>query len=86
MGILRLTLYHNWFSLIARQEKKTEYRKRKPYWDKRLEEKEYDEIHFTNGYGADRPFMRLECKGIRIIDGWYAIDLGKVLEIRNYHQ
>ena len=93
MKILFLTLHRNWFDEIANGSKVFEYREIKAYWTKRLrtesnEFKKFDEIHFTNGYGKDRPFMRVECLEInfgtfegRVV---FAIGLGKILEIRNY--
>lgn len=56
--ILHLTLMKKWFDLIAAGKKKIEYREIKPYWIKRLS-KDYDEIHFKNGYNKDCPFMRV---------------------------
>ena len=91
--ILHLTLKKKWFDLIASGEKKIEYRDLKPYWSKRLTDdyypKKFDEIYFTNGYGKDKPFMRVEWKGMKGVElcnnkGVYAIELGKVLEIKNY--
>lgn len=90
--ILHLTLHRRWFDAIARGEKKAEYRLLKPYWAKRLDGREYDEIHFRNGYASDAPFMRVEWVGLA--DAFYSplgddkhvfvIHLGKILEIRNY--
>jgi len=94
--ILYLTLKKKWFDLIASNKKKIEYRKIKEYWSKRLfdglteetgwQPKEFDEVHFRNGYGKNRPFMRVEF--IKITYGMfekkrhYAIYLGEVLETR----
>lgn len=86
--ILHLTLHRQWFDAIASGEKREEYREIKPYWAKRIDGREYDEIHFRNGYARNAPFMRVEYKGYR--DGvWngkpvYALQLGKILEVRNY--
>lgn len=94
--ILHLTLTKRWFQLIASGEKLEEYREMKFYWETRLEGKEYDEIHFRNGYSSNAPFMRIECKGITIgrpAFKWYGaettkevyiIHLGAILELRNY--
>jgi hypothetical protein len=90
MKILRLTLYKKWFDEIASGRKTEEYREDKPYWSSRLNNfKQYDEIHFTNGYGANRPFMRVECKGYYKLQTdlsakrfKYVILLGKVLEVK----
>lgn len=88
--ILHLTLHRHWFDLIARGEKTTEHRRVKPYWAKRLVGKHYDEIWFRNGYTEDRPFMRVEFlrmerQRVRIYGEVYTIHLGRVLEIRNWH-
>ena len=98
MKILHLTLKKIWFDLIASGQKKNEYREYKDYWKTRLMEshmefKQYDEIHFRNGYGNDKPFMRVECLSIGYINGskinyllnnvqYFDIRLGKVLEVR----
>ena len=95
--ILHLTLKKEWFNKIASGEKKEEYREVKSYWVKRLfhwcpthhnVEKQFDEIHFRNGYNRNSPFMRVKWKGIepKIILGkkYFAIQLGKILEIRNW--
>jgi len=93
--ILKLTLKKKWFDLIAKGEKKEEYRDIKPYWNSRFRKAispnsegyiQFDEIHFTNGYGRNKPFMRVEFKGydISIPKGIYTLKLGKILEIRNW--
>ena len=51
MKILHLTLKKHWFDMIASGEKKEEYREIKPYWDKRLQGREYGAVMFKNGYG-----------------------------------
>lgn len=81
MRILHLTLKKKWFDLIAIGKKKIEYRENKPYWKTRLEGREYDEIHFKNGYGPDVPFMRVEWKGCSLKED-YEIKLGRILEVR----
>ena len=88
--ILHLTLKKKWFNEIASGEKTEEYREIKPYWETRLEGKEYDEIYFKNGYTKTAPFMRVEWCGCK--KGWgpmiggvsekqYIIKLGKILEV-----
>jgi len=69
MKILRLTLHKKWFDLIASGKKHIEYREHKPHWISRLMNKggpvkQFDEIHFANGYGNNRPFMRTGFDGI----------------------
>jgi len=88
MRILHLTLIRKWFDAIASGKKKREYRTIKPYWMKRLWQREYDEIWFRNGYSKGMPFMRVKWKGVTTeqFEGktHYAIILGKILEIKNY--
>ena len=64
-------------------EEAKEYRKIKPYWTKRLAEKEFDEIYFKNGYSKNAPFIRVEWKGITKEKEEYVIILGKILETKN---
>lgn len=88
--ILHLTLKRRWFDEIAYGTKRTEYRELKPYWTTRLENHKFDEVHFRNGYSPNSPFMRVEFLSMSInrwsgkhgINGYYAIHLGEVLEIR----
>ena len=84
LRILRLTLLRKWFDAIASGNKKEEYRDAVDHWHVRLKDREYDEIKFVNGYGAHRPFMRVEFKGCSLINGRYVVKLGKILEIGNY--
>lgn len=83
-NILHLTLKRLYFDQIASGEKTIEYRDYKDYWRVRLEGREYDEIHFRNGYSPTSPFMRVEWKGLEMGDEYYEIQLGKILEVRNY--
>lgn len=90
MKILHLTLKKEWFDKIASGKKIVEYREIKPYWDKRLKNKKFDEIYFKNGYSASAPFIRVECKRIDIKKvemfnnkPYYCISLGKILELKN---
>ena len=81
MKVLSLTLYKQWFEEIAEGTKTEEYRLAKPYWVKRLQGKEYTEVHFRNGYTRQAPFMRVECRGIDLKDGVFIIRLGKILAV-----
>lgn len=83
MKALSLALHRKWFDEIAGGLKKIEYRQIKPYWTARLERKAFDEVHFRNGYGPDRPFMRVVFKNIEKNE-CYHIHLGAILEIKNY--
>ncbi|MFA5153171.1 MAG: ASCH domain-containing protein [Clostridia bacterium] len=91
MKILHLTLQKKWFDSIATGIKKEEYRKLKSYWKSRFFNKDgsikqFDEIHFKNGYNKNCPFMRIEWKGLKITKSpvVFCILLGKVLEIKNW--
>ena len=89
--ILHLTLKKKWFDLIASGEKKVEYREYKRHWIKRLCEvdwegsflfhKQFDEIHFRNGYRKDSPFMRVGHLRTEVCIDTFNIYLGKVLEV-----
>jgi len=81
-NVLILTLYKKWFDLIAQNLKKIEYRDKKSYWRKRLfvngnelQPKRFDEIVFVNGYGRNRPRIRIQFSDIKITDK-YEIILG----------
>ena len=89
--VLHLTLERKWFDQIARGEKLVEYRELKAYWYKRLtymgsklKFKEFDEIHFRNGYGKDSPFMRVKYLCTEIKFSRFNIYLGDILEIKNW--
>jgi len=86
--VLSLTLMREYFDAIVDGTKKTEFREYKPYWRVRLEERDYDEVHFRNGYSAKAPFMRVQFRGARkrkTSRGMeFAIALGKVLELKHY--
>ena len=83
-SILALTLHRQYFAAIAAGTKKTEYRKRKPYWKKRLEGRDYDAVHFRNGYLKNAPEMLVEFRGVRRIGKDYAIKLGRVLSTKRW--
>jgi len=88
MSSLKLTLKKEWFDKIATGEKKTEYREIKKYWIVRIENKEFSEIHFKNGYKPDSPFLRIEYLGYEKTkneyypNGCFALKLGKIIEIK----
>ena len=87
--ILHLILMRKWFDEILVGTKKIEYREIKPYWTKRLFNKDgtakkYDLIYFKNGYAKDCPKMIVEFKGVRKGEKGYEILLGEVLEIISY--
>jgi hypothetical protein len=100
MRILHLTLKKKWFNLIASGEKNIEYRELKPYWIRRLFKdgcaRQFDEVHFRNGYGVTAPFMRVQWVGMSVTspDRWIPahdediwedtimIHLGTILELK----
>ncbi len=86
--ILYLTLKKQWFDLINNGIKTEEYREIKDYWQKRLENKCYDEVIFRHGYAKDAPVMSFIIDDITIKEGreewgalkgqkYYVISLGK---------
>ena len=82
MKILNLTLKKKWFDEILAGTKNTEYREIKPYWTKRLLNKDgtpikYDLIYFRNGYSKDCRKMIVEYKGLNISKE-YEILLGNI--------
>ena len=89
-AILHLNLHRKWFAAIVAKTKRTEYRRRTPYWKTRLENRKYDVIQFRNGYATDAPEMQVEFLGMRRIkkDGKnvYAIRLGKILKIKRWQK
>ena len=57
--------------------------------------RQFDEIHFRNGYNPESPFMRVEWKGMHVSNRCengefndhrprFAIEMGEVLELKNY--
>lgn len=84
--VLYLTLYRIWFDCIAAGWKRKEFRVDSEYWRRRLIGKNYDEIHFTNGYGKTRPWMRFEFGSLGHDNekGLLVIHLGRMLDCGNY--
>lgn len=86
--LLHLILFREPFAKIAAGEKRIEYRQRTAFWRKRLEGRQYDIVHFRNGYAKDAPEMLVEFIGVRRYgrgrDARYAIRLGRVLKIKRW--
>ena len=86
--VLSLTLMREYFDAIADGTKRFEYRECKPYWKVRLEGRNYDEVHFRNGYATKAPFMRVQFKSVKKLrrngEIVFAIALGKILGLKNY--
>lgn len=62
--ILRLPVNTNWYNLILSGELTHDYREIKPYWIKRLEDKEYDIVEFYHRFGKLKP-IRYEFEWIK---------------------
>ncbi|EMA3788857.1 hypothetical protein U2U65_003476 [Vibrio cholerae] len=75
MATLHLTLKKKWFELIKSGHKTEEYRKIKPYWDRRLMAgKSFDTITFKNGYAKNAPTFTIELK--EILSGLGVVEWG----------
>ena len=62
---LYLIVYKEVMKRIFSGEKTIEYRECTKYWKKRIEDKEYQFMRITNGYGNDtRPYIIMEYKPI----------------------
>jgi len=61
---LHLPIIRRWFDLIAVKEKLVEFRACSPYWQSRIDGKEPTHVRLVNGYGAGRPWMLVEIRGI----------------------
>lgn len=53
--ILRLPVNTNWYNLILSGELTHDYREIKPFWIKRLENKEYDIVEFYHRFSKLTP-------------------------------
>lgn len=88
LRILHLNLRREFFAQIAAKIKCIEYRDRTPYWQKRLEGREYDVIQFRNGYATKAPEMQVEFLGVKKIhkqgEPYYAIQLGQILTLKRW--
>jgi nucleoid DNA-binding protein len=83
-NILHLTLHREPFAQIAAGTKRIEYRDRTAHWRRRLEGRTYDAIKFRNGYARNAPEMLVEYLGLRADSVKYAIQLGRILTIKNW--
>lgn len=64
MRILHLVLIGQWYDMIEAGQKPEEYRDITPYYEKRLENRQYDAVQFRHGYQRDARRMMWECAGI----------------------
>ncbi len=89
--------------MILSGYKKEEYREVKQFWRTRFIKdsflypqtyKDFDFIHFTNGYAKDAPTIIIECNGISIGKGkthwgaephesYFVLKLGNIIETKN---
>ena len=78
--------------MILSGEKKQEYREIKPYWNKRLLNRNYDIIRFRHGYSKNAPEFDIEYLGCKIdypkaewSNNWkgkcYVLQLGNILNV-----
>lgn len=98
--VLYLVVYKHWFDLMLKGIKKNEYRKKSKWILSRVENKEYDLIKFSNGYGKDKKYFFCKYEGYNISNsseiitfdehvinlqpGDVIIKLGKIIEKGNF--
>ena len=71
MRILRLNLKRKWWEQIKAGTKREELRLATDYWRKRLEGREYDEVHLLLGYpkrGDESRTIRRKWAGYREVE------------------
>jgi hypothetical protein len=79
---LHLSLYGEFFEAVLAGEKRIEYRRRCPRWDRMLS-KPHSQVKFVNGYGALRPWLICKISRIEEEPGEWRIHLGAVLSSGN---
>ena len=84
--ILYLIVVKEVWDRIVSGTKTIEYRECSEYWNKRIENRDYDFVKITNGYGnATRPYRLYEYTGYDIVNKdnteHYAIDISDDLII-----
>ena len=84
--ILYLIVIKEVWDRIVSGIKTIEYRECSKYWNKRIENRHYDFVKITNGYGnATRPYRLYEYTGYEIVNkdnqDCYAIDISDDLII-----
>ncbi len=80
--MLTLALYRYHFVAFIEGRKRTEARRRCPYWDKRLEGFK-GKINFTNGYGEKRPWFISEVEKVEKTPDMWILKMGKIKEKGN---
>ena len=63
--VLKLPVNTNWYNLILFGELTHDYREIKPFWTKRLEDKEYDIVEFYHRFKKDIPPIRYKFEWIK---------------------
>jgi hypothetical protein len=58
ISVLTMTLNSEWYDMIWSGYKFEEYRELKPFWNTRLEGRNYTEVEFINGYHKGARRMR----------------------------
>ena len=81
---LELTLHREYFAKVVAGTKKTEWRRKTPYWKTRLEGRDYDFIRFRNGYARNAPEVIVQFRGVRRQGKEYAIRLGKIISTKRW--
>ena len=66
MADLQLTIKKEYFDQIVSGEKTEEFRIIKPYWVKRLVNRNYDRVIIRNGYASNAPTISLEYLGYEL--------------------
>lgn len=66
MAKLFLTIKKQYFDEISLGIKTEEFRIVKPYWEKRIINKEYSHIIFQNGYNRNSPKLKVEYLGYEL--------------------
>lgn len=64
-------------------EKRTDWRKIKPFYTQRLEGKQYERISFRNGYRKDSPRVVYKFKGYETYKDLYMLFLGDLVSMND---
>ena len=80
MKTLHLVVDRHHFMRIV-SEKRVDWRKVKPYYAQRLEDKQYDRVCFRNGYHKDAPRATYEYKGYKQHKELYMIFVSQCINL-----
>ena len=86
--VLYLIVVKEVWDRIVSGDKLIEYRERTDYWKTRIENRHYDFVRITNGYGNDtRPYRLYEYTGYEEVvkdnTDCYAIDINEALIVES---